>query len=134
MKLILFFVQVGIVLQAHREAARSIAAATGCRVVFRNANAPVENIEPNTGVAGKVPPHYANCPRYTDAGALVPGSVAEGGAKPTEGGEVELNAIGLPKGAPDTREALCAALDAAGIAYHGRTKTEKLVELYKANL
>lgn len=133
MKAILFFVAAGFVRESHREAAAAINAATGKRVVFRNAtSAAVTNEKPeaNEGVAGDVPPQYASFPRFDDAGQLVSGGDAQGTPAAPEGPK---NALGLPQGAPEDRESLKAALDDAGIEYHGNAKTEKLADLWLAH-
>lgn len=133
MKAILFFVAAGIVRESDRLTAAAIAKATDKRVVFRNAtSAAVSNEKPeaNEGVAGAVPPQYASFPRFDDAGQLVSGGEAGNTPAAPEGPK---NALGLPQGAPEDRESLKAALDDAGIEYHGNAKTEKLADLWLAH-
>jgi hypothetical protein len=136
MKAILFFVSAGFVAAAHKEAAAAIAAATGKKVVFRNATAATfsgENPEPNEGVAGKVPESYAKFTRYDDAGQVIGNGSPV--AAPAALADRKLNVIGLPdgEGCPEDREALKAALEAEGIDFHGNAKTEKLADLYLAH-
>lgn len=134
MKSILYFVSAGRVLGIHKAAAEVIAKETGKRVSFRNATAAEqtgENPEPNLGVAGKViPTRYADATRYGDDGQVVTDATKqeapEGGKKPTG----DLNAIGLPVGHPDNKPDLVKALKNAGVEFHGRAKTEVLVEVY----
>lgn len=132
MKPIFYFVSAGRVRQVNRDAATAINAATGKRVVFRNGTCGDESAEPCGGTAGKcIPPQYAGLPRYSDTGELVDtGDTVEAAETPTDE-PGELNALGLPEGCPDTREGIKEALEGAGIEFHGNSKTEKLVDLYR---
>jgi hypothetical protein len=134
MKAILFFVAAGIVREAHKEAATAINAATGKKVVFRNGSvADNEKAEACEGVAGDpIPAPYANLPRYDNAGKLAKEGAPAAAAPLTDR---KLNAIGLPdgEGCPEDREALKAALEAEGIDFHEKAKTEKLADLYLAH-
>ena len=128
MKAILFFVVAGNVLTQHKAAAESITKATGKKVVFRSASSiATEKPEPNEGVAGDVPKAYAHYPIYDNAGNVT------ANAAPAAPVEVKLNDLGLPMGSPIDREGLKAALDAEGVVYHGNTKLDKLIDLYRAH-
>ena len=133
MKAILYFVAAGFVRDTHREAAKTIADATGKKVVFRNGSAnDSEKPEANEGVAGEVPKNYADFDRYDDNGKLAKGEIPASASLVTDR---KLNAIGLPddEGCPETRDDLKAALTAEGIEYHGNASTEKLAALYIAH-
>jgi hypothetical protein len=132
MNAILYFVMAGIVLAIHQAAAAAIATATGKRVVFRNASAPPGKPEANLGVAGRVPAEYASFPTYDDSGTLMNAEVATPTPTP-KAKDARKNAIGLPVGCPEDREGLKAALDTAGIEYHGNAKIEKLAGLFLAH-
>lgn len=136
MKAILYFVAAGFVSDVHKEAAKTIAEKTNKKVVFRNstsATASGENPEPNEGVAGLVPNTYSAFSRYDDEGKETKG--LESLDQSEELHNRPLNAIGLPDGdgCPEDRDALKAALDSEGIAYHANFRTEKLVDLYLAH-
>lgn len=136
MKAILYFVAAGFVRDAHKAAATTINAATGKKVVFRNATTATltgEKPEPNDGVAGAVPEPYASFLTYDDAGNVVGEAPKVSAFAPLS--ERPLNSIGLPanEGCPEDREELKEALDAEGIEYHGNAKTEKLADLYLAH-
>ena len=128
MKAILYFVAAGIVLDTHQDAAAIIHKETGKRVVFRNAHTSGENPEANEGVAGRVPKSYDHFVRYGDDGGFL-----TSGPTPAAHKEAALNGIGLPKGAPEDREGLKAALEAEGVAFHGNAKLDKLIDLYRAH-
>ena len=130
---ILFFVKSGLASDKDQTGATALAAKTGKRVVFRNATVAKqtnEKPEPCIGVAGLVPPAYA---------AAFPVYDADGNATPPEGGlsvvdtpAPELNALGLPKGCPEDRDALKEALTMAKVEFHPNMKTDKLIDLFRA--
>jgi len=128
---ILFFVRGGRVDDDAKTAATSIAAASGKRVVFRNATVAKqtnENPEPCAGVAGLAPDNYKErFPFHSTEGVS---SVPEGGLVALDA-PVELNSLGLPVGCPDDRDALKEALKAEGVDFHPNNKTETLVNLFK---
>ncbi len=135
MKAILFFVPSGRVLDSHKQAATALAAATGKKVVFRNSTIAVSTGEkPETceGVAGTIPPAYAA--RFASYDAEGNATVPEGGIPGPEGVIVEINALGLPKGCPDDRNALKQALKDEGVEFHPNTKTETLVDLFRVKV
>lgn len=132
MKAILFFVPAGRVNDSHKADATALSTATGKRVVFRNsslARSTGENPEPCDGVAGDVPDNYAaRFPTYSmDGEAQAP----EGGLTVLAGPAPELNALGLPKGCPEDRNALKEALTNEGVEFHPNMKTEKLIDLFR---
>ncbi len=132
MKAILFFVASGRVLDSHKGTATDIAAKSGKRVVFRNAslaNSTGENPEQCEGVTGLVPEAYAaRFPTYDAEGNATP---PEGGLTVLDGPAPELNALGLPKGCPEDKEALKEALKDEGVDFHPRMGVEKLVTLFR---
>lgn len=135
MKAILFFVASGVALDSHKAAATTLAEATGKRVVFRNSNlarTTGESPEPCEGVAGDVPDNYAA--RFPSYDAKGNATEPEGGLQLVETPEGELNALGLPKGSPEDRNDLKAALKDAGVEFHPNTKTETLVDLFKSEV
>jgi hypothetical protein len=135
MKAILFFVPSGRVTDSHKEEGTALAAATGKKVVFRNSTIAIstgEKPEPCEGVAGTIPPAYAA--RFPSYDAKGNATVPEGGLLAPEGRIVEMNVLGLPKGCPDDRNALKAALKDEGVEFHPNTKTETLVDLFRATV
>jgi hypothetical protein len=132
MKPIFYFVSAGRVRQFDRDAATAINEATGNRVVFRNGTCGDEAAEPCAGTAGKcVPPQYKGLPHYDSNGQLVDAGDTLEAQETAPDDPGELNALGLPEGCPDTREGIKEALEGAGVEFHGNSKTEKLVDLYR---
>lgn len=132
MKAILFFVPSGRVNASHKADATALSAATGKKVFFRNssvARSTGENPEPCEGVAGDVPDTYAaRFPTYSMEGKA---TAPEGGLSLVEGPAGELNALGLPKGCPEDRNAMKQALTDEGVEFHPNMKTEKLIDLFR---
>ncbi len=130
---ILFFVKSGLASDKDQTAATELAAKTGKRVVFRNATVAKvtnEKPEPCIGVAGLVPDAYAAAfPVYALDGTV---TQPEGGADIVDMPKPELNALGLPKGCPEDRDALKEALTMAKVEFHPNMKTDKLIDLFRA--
>lgn len=134
MKAILFFVASGVALDSHKAAATTLAEATGKRVVFRNSNlarSTGENPEICEGVAGDIPDSYAaRFPSYDAKG----NATEPAGLELVETAPGEMNALGLPHGSPEDRNALKAALKDEGVEFHPNTKTETLVDLFRSEV
>ena len=132
MKAILFFVAGGRVGDSHKSDATALSTATGKKVVFRNsslARSTGENPEACEGVAGDVPENYAaRFPTYSMEGKA---TVPEGGLTVLDAPAGELNALGLPKGCPEDRNALKQALTDEGVEFHPNMRTEKLIDLFR---
>jgi hypothetical protein len=128
MKSILYFVRAGRVSDAHKKAAEVIKKETGFPVSFRNgtvAEISGENPEACHGVAGQVPARYDKFTRYNDKGVAASAKASE------EKEDGAVGELGLPEGHPANIKDLKKALKEAGLEFHGRAKSEVLVELYR---